>query len=172
MNSSMPFQQPRLLWEHDRHGPRKAFLRKARAGTIAQTNESRRMSKHSFSASERYAVWLHHEKRCWLCEEPLRLLETTIEHYLLGRSKAKSGDRRWHRDRIAIRRHYDHLVTCEAEPVSDRCAGVDDAEYNALVLLYLDWSSVPEHSIVDSRGVIGRIHRGVRSRTHVRIPVV
>jgi hypothetical protein len=40
------------------------------------------MSKHSFTTAERYAVWLHHEKRCWLCEEPLRLLETTIDHYL------------------------------------------------------------------------------------------
>lgn len=38
------------------------------------------MDKYSFSYSERYAVWLHHQKRCWLCLEPLRLIETTIDH--------------------------------------------------------------------------------------------
>ncbi len=38
------------------------------------------MKKYKFSYSERYAVWLHHEKRCWLCREPLRLIETTIDH--------------------------------------------------------------------------------------------
>jgi hypothetical protein len=40
------------------------------------------MKKRLFSSAERYAVWLHHEKRCWLCREPLRLVETTIDHYL------------------------------------------------------------------------------------------
>lgn len=40
------------------------------------------MPKHAFSTAERYAVWLHHEKRCWLCEEPLRLKDTTIDHFL------------------------------------------------------------------------------------------
>lgn len=38
------------------------------------------MNKYHFSHAERYAVWLHHEKRCWLCLEPLRLIETTIDH--------------------------------------------------------------------------------------------
>lgn len=38
------------------------------------------MQKYSFSHAERYAVWLNHEKRCWLCKEPLRLVETTIDH--------------------------------------------------------------------------------------------
>lgn len=40
------------------------------------------MNKHVFTNAERYAVWLHHEKRCWLCKEPLRLHDTTIDHYL------------------------------------------------------------------------------------------
>lgn len=40
------------------------------------------MNKRTFSWAERYAVWLHHEKRCWLCVEPLRLEETTIDHVL------------------------------------------------------------------------------------------
>lgn len=40
------------------------------------------MSKRSFKDAERYSVWLHHEKRCWLCRLPLRLFETTIDHYL------------------------------------------------------------------------------------------
>src|ERR1017187_2576715 len=38
------------------------------------------MRKYRFSFAERYAVWLHHEKRCWLCLEPLRLIEATIDH--------------------------------------------------------------------------------------------
>lgn len=45
-------------------------------------------SKRRFSYSERYAVWRVHERRCWLCLEPLRLIETTIDHvvpeYLLN----------------------------------------------------------------------------------------
>ncbi len=40
------------------------------------------MNKRSFSSAERYAVWLHHEKRCWLCTEPLRFFETTVDHVL------------------------------------------------------------------------------------------
>ncbi len=40
------------------------------------------MNKRSFSMAERYAVWLHNEKRCWLCTEPLRFFETTIDHVL------------------------------------------------------------------------------------------
>lgn len=38
------------------------------------------MKKREFSHSERYAVWVSHQKRCWLCLEPLRLIETTIDH--------------------------------------------------------------------------------------------
>ncbi len=38
------------------------------------------MKKYSFSTAERYSVWLHYEKRCWLCNEPLRFKETTIDH--------------------------------------------------------------------------------------------
>src|SRR5208282_4348608 len=40
------------------------------------------MGKRRFKDSERYAVWLHHEKRCWLCLVHLRLFEATIDHYL------------------------------------------------------------------------------------------
>ena len=38
--------------------------------------------KYRFSHAERYAVWLHHEKRCWQCLEPLRLVETSIDHFV------------------------------------------------------------------------------------------
>jgi hypothetical protein len=40
------------------------------------------MNKRKFSHSERYAVWVTHERRCWLCLEPLRLIETTIDHVI------------------------------------------------------------------------------------------
>jgi hypothetical protein len=40
------------------------------------------VNKYSFSHAERYAVWLNHDKRCWLCNEPLRLIETTIDHVI------------------------------------------------------------------------------------------
>jgi len=40
------------------------------------------MAKYKFKQNERYAVWLNHEKRCWLCEEQLRLLDTNIDHIL------------------------------------------------------------------------------------------
>jgi len=36
--------------------------------------------KRKFTHAERYAVWRVHERRCWLCREPLRLIETTIDH--------------------------------------------------------------------------------------------
>jgi hypothetical protein len=46
------------------------------------------MKKYTFSYAERYAIWLHHQKRCWRCLEPLRLIETSVDHvvpeYLLG----------------------------------------------------------------------------------------
>lgn len=38
------------------------------------------MQKHIFTGAERYAVWLHHGKRCWLCLEPLDLVATTVDH--------------------------------------------------------------------------------------------
>ena len=40
------------------------------------------MSKYKFSHSERYAVWLKHDKRCWLCLEPLRLAECSVDHVI------------------------------------------------------------------------------------------
>jgi hypothetical protein len=40
------------------------------------------MSKYRFSHAQRYAVWLHHEQRCWLCEVPLRLAEVTVDHVI------------------------------------------------------------------------------------------
>jgi len=39
-------------------------------------------AKRRFTYAERYAVWSVHERRCWLCREPLRLIETTIDHVL------------------------------------------------------------------------------------------
>jgi 5-methylcytosine-specific restriction endonuclease McrA len=38
------------------------------------------MKKRTFQYSEKYAIWVHHDKRCWLCREPLRLLETSVDH--------------------------------------------------------------------------------------------
>ncbi|WP_412478495.1 hypothetical protein [Azonexus sp. IMCC34839] len=40
------------------------------------------MKKQKFTMAQRYAVWLHHEKRCWLCHDPLRLVEATIDHVI------------------------------------------------------------------------------------------
>ena len=39
------------------------------------------MKKRRFTGIERYAVWHCHKKRCWLCNEPLRLVDTTIDHF-------------------------------------------------------------------------------------------
>lgn len=39
------------------------------------------MGKRKFTAIERLAIWESHEKRCWLCREPLSFLETTIDHF-------------------------------------------------------------------------------------------
>lgn len=39
------------------------------------------MKKRKFTYSERYAVWHCHGQRCWLCTEPLRLVDTTIDHF-------------------------------------------------------------------------------------------
>ncbi len=40
------------------------------------------MKKHKFSFAERYAVWSRHRRLCCLCGEPLRLAETTIDHFI------------------------------------------------------------------------------------------
>lgn len=39
-------------------------------------------TKKKFSHRERYAVWRCGEYKCWICTEPLRLLETTVDHIL------------------------------------------------------------------------------------------
>lgn len=36
--------------------------------------------KRRFTHAERYAVWRVHQRRCWFCREPLRFIETTIDH--------------------------------------------------------------------------------------------
>jgi len=38
--------------------------------------------KKKFSYAERFAVWSCHSKRCWLCTEPLRLAEATVDHVI------------------------------------------------------------------------------------------
>lgn len=38
------------------------------------------MKKRTFTPFERYAIWKWHEERCWLCSEPLRYRDTTIDH--------------------------------------------------------------------------------------------
>ena len=52
------------------------------------------MSRYSFSAAERYAVFTVHNERCWICGKPVGLLETEIDHIipesLIG-SKALPG---------------------------------------------------------------------------------
>jgi hypothetical protein len=41
-----------------------------------------RRGKRGFSYPERYAIWHCNERRCWLCKEPLRLAEVTVDHVL------------------------------------------------------------------------------------------
>lgn len=38
------------------------------------------IKKYKFSAAQRYSVWLHHEKRCWFCSEPLSFVQVTVDH--------------------------------------------------------------------------------------------
>jgi hypothetical protein len=40
------------------------------------------MTKHKFLYAERYAVWQYHDCICYWCSEPLRLQETTIDHFI------------------------------------------------------------------------------------------
>ncbi|MDX6578273.1 MAG: hypothetical protein QOE96_4226 [Blastocatellia bacterium] len=40
------------------------------------------MGKHRFTKVEGFAIWKHHGPWCFWCEEPLRLSETTIDHYI------------------------------------------------------------------------------------------
>ena len=40
------------------------------------------MKKRDFKFSEKYAVWQNHQKRCWRCREPLRLIETSVDHFV------------------------------------------------------------------------------------------
>jgi len=39
-------------------------------------------AKRRFTYEERYAVWKSNGQRCWLCKEPLRIFESTIDHVL------------------------------------------------------------------------------------------
>ncbi|ABW25229.1 hypothetical protein AM1_0143 [Acaryochloris marina MBIC11017] len=40
------------------------------------------MSNYRFSHAQKYAIWLRHGKRCYVCTEPLRLVEVTIDHVI------------------------------------------------------------------------------------------
>ncbi len=40
------------------------------------------MSKHKFTNAQRFAVWKHHGFKCYWCDEPLRLQETTVDHFI------------------------------------------------------------------------------------------
>ena len=44
--------------------------------------ESAKQRKRRFSYAERYAVWLCHGPKCSWCHDPLRLIETTIDHQI------------------------------------------------------------------------------------------
>ncbi len=40
------------------------------------------MARYKFSAAERYAVFTVHNEKCWLCGEPIGLLETEVDHVI------------------------------------------------------------------------------------------
>lgn len=40
------------------------------------------MKKHVFTYPERYAVWKHHGEKCYLCDEPIRLRDSTCDHVI------------------------------------------------------------------------------------------
>lgn len=40
------------------------------------------MARYRFSAAERYAVFTVHNEKCWLCGEPIGLLETEVDHVI------------------------------------------------------------------------------------------
>ncbi len=42
----------------------------------------KQMKKRVFTYSERYAVWKQHGERCYLCDEPIRLIDSTCDHVI------------------------------------------------------------------------------------------
>lgn len=40
------------------------------------------MARYRFSPAERYAVFTVHNEKCWLCGEPISLLETEVDHVI------------------------------------------------------------------------------------------
>lgn len=40
------------------------------------------MAKYKFTYAQRYAVWKHHGSRCYWCDEPLGIMDTTIDHFI------------------------------------------------------------------------------------------
>lgn len=38
--------------------------------------------KRKFRYAEKYAIWHHHGRRCWLCFEPLALPDMSVDHFL------------------------------------------------------------------------------------------
>ena len=38
--------------------------------------------KRKFSYAEKYAIWHCHNKRCWLCQEPLEIRHMSVDHFL------------------------------------------------------------------------------------------
>lgn len=49
---------------------------------IRSRKRPRLVVKHKFTYAERYAVWKHHGSKCYWCDEPLGIMDTTIDHFI------------------------------------------------------------------------------------------
>lgn len=51
------------------------------------------MSTFRFSHAQKYAIWLRHGKQCYVCTEPLRLVEVSIDHVIPERLLSNDNER-------------------------------------------------------------------------------
>lgn len=79
------------------------------------------MSQRKFTNSERFAIWKHHHAVCYWCGEPLRLLETTIDHFIPERVENKPEELEELRKRYGLASNFAINDYSNWLPCHDRC---------------------------------------------------
>lgn len=79
------------------------------------------MGKHKFTDAETYALWTHYKAWCFWCGEPLRLKETTIDHFIPEHLENKPVDLDQVRTEYGLSSDFVINDYCNWLPCHDRC---------------------------------------------------
>jgi hypothetical protein len=82
------------------------------------------MSKHKFTYAQRYAVWKHHGSKCYWCDEPLGIQETTVDHFIPEYLESKPTELETVRSKYSLSPGFVINDYCNWLPSHARCNSV------------------------------------------------